>query len=224
MSKRIVNLIHNSNYSDREFQALYSIYKYRCLSFDQLYVLHYSKSKLGTRDVNTGYMRRRMAQFKKDGLIEKMEKVERDCPPLFVLTTDGIKVVRTYFNLSTENDKNSIFENNLSYAEVKIEPKFSFHQFYLNSFAINMNKLFEDVDGYRYVDERHMAKSSNIRPDGLCVIDKRIVEIDGTKITIPETHFFLENDMGTETMPKIRQKFERYRTRRNSREFSVLNS
>ena len=75
MSKRIVKLIENSNYSEREFQALYSLYKYRCLSFDQLYALHYNKSKLGTRDVNTGYMRRRMAQFKKDGLIEKMSKM-----------------------------------------------------------------------------------------------------------------------------------------------------
>ena len=43
MSKRIAKLIENSNYSEREFQALYSLYKYRCLSFDQLYALHYNK-------------------------------------------------------------------------------------------------------------------------------------------------------------------------------------
>ena len=213
MSKRIVNLIKSSNYSEREFQALLSLYKYRCLSFDQIYTLHYNKSKLGTRDVDTGYMRRRMAQFKKDGLIEKMAKVEKDCPPLFMLTTDGIKVVRTYFNLSTEEDGNDdgIFATNLSYTEIKIEPKFAFHQFYLNSFAINMNKLFANVSDYAYVDERHMSKSLNIRPDGLCVIKKQVVKVNDQEITIPETHFFLENDMGTETITRIRQKFESYR-------------
>ena len=212
MSKRIVKLIESSNYSEREFQALYSLYKYRCLSFDQLYFLHYAKSKLGTRDVNTGYMRRRMAQFKRDGLIEKMTKVERDCPPLFSLTTDGIKVVRTYFNLSNEDDvEDNIFATDLSYAEIKIEPKFAFHQYYLNSFAINFNKVFADVSDYTYVDERHMTKSQNIRPDGLCILPKRKVVINGQETIIPETHFFLENDMGTESIPKIRQKFERYR-------------
>jgi hypothetical protein len=175
-------------------------------------MLHYAKSKLGTRDVDTGYMRRKMSQFKKDGLIEKMTQIEKDCPPLFSLTTDGIKVVRTYFNLSVDEDKDSgIFATNLSYAEIKVEPKFSFHQYYLNSFAMNLNKLFNDVYGYTYVDERHMKKSENIRPDGLCVIEKQKVVIDGNEIVIPETHFFLENDMGTETIIKIRQKFERYR-------------
>lgn len=213
MSKRIAKLIENSNYSEREFQALYSLYKYRCLSFDQLYTLHYSKSKLGTRDVNTGYMRRRMAQFKKDGLIEKMSKIEKDCPPLFTLTTDGIKVVRTYFNLSSDNEskEDGIFATDLTYAEIKVEPKFAFHQFYLNCFAINFNKMFENVNHFAYVDERHMSKSQNIRPDGLCVIKKQKVIIDGQETFIPETHFFLENDMGTETVTKIRQKFERYR-------------
>ena len=213
MSKRIVKLIENSNYSEREFLALYSLYKYRCLSFDQIYTLHYNKSKLGTRDVDTGYLRRRMAQFKKDGLIEKMTKIEKDCPPLFTLTTDGIKVVRTYFNLSSEDEENDngIFATNLTYSEIKIEPKFSFHQFYLNSFAINLNKMFSQVNGYTYVDERHMNKSQNVRPDGLCVIPKQIVEVDGEQTVIPETHFFLENDMGTETIGRIRQKFEAYR-------------
>ena len=211
MSKRIVKLIENSNYSEREFQALYSLYKYRCLSFDQLYFLHYAKSKLGTRDVDTGYMRRRMAQFKKDGLVEKMAKIEKDCPPLFSLTTDGIKVVRTYFNLSAESDKDDIFATDLSYPEIKVEPKFAFHQYYLNAFAINLNKMFADVRDYAYVDERHMKKSENIRPDGLCVIQKQKVVIDDQEVVIPETHFFLENDMGTETIGKIRQKFERYR-------------
>lgn len=211
MSKRISKLIERSNYSDRDFQALYSIYKYRCLSFEQIYVLHYNKSKLGTRDVDTGYMRRRMAQFKKDGLIEKMAKVEQDCPSLFSLTTDGIKVVRTYFNLADVDIDDPIFASSLNYNEIKIEPKFSFHQYHLNCFAMNLNKLFEGVSGYKYVDERHMTKSSYIRPDGLVVIDKRDVIINNQTIHLPETHVYLENDMGTETNIKIRQKFERYR-------------
>lgn len=214
MSKRIKKLIEKSNYSDREFNALLSIYKYRCLSFDQIYLLHYSKSKLGTRDVDTGYMRRRMAQFKKDKLIEKMPKVEKSCPPLFTLTTDGIKVVRTYFDMSseTEHDNGEIFATDLSYNEIKIEPQFSFHQFYLNCFAINMNRLFSTVKGFQYVDERHMTKSEYIRPDGLCIASERDVVIDNKTIHMPETHFFIENDMGTEPMPRIRQKFERYRS------------
>ena len=127
MSKRIVKLIENSNYSEREFQALYSLYKYRCLSFDQLYALHYNKSKLGTRDVDTGYMRRRMAQFKKDGLIEKMSKIEKDCPPLFTLTTDGIKVVRTYFNLSINTNKGCCNCNSLMIHDNR---KFTYRSFY----------------------------------------------------------------------------------------------
>ena len=211
MSKRISKLIERSNYSDREFQALYSIYRYRCLSFDQIYNLHYSKSKLGTRDVDTGYMRRRMAQFKKDGLIEKMAKVEKDCPPLFTLTTDGIKVVRTYFNLADVDPEDPIFASNLNYNEIKIEPKFSFHQYHLNCFAMNLNKMFEAVPDYKYVDERHMTKSSYIRPDGLVVISARSVVINNQTVQLPETHIYLENDMGTETNIKIRQKFERYR-------------
>ncbi len=222
MSKRIVKLIENSNYSEREFQALYSLYKYRCLSFDQIYFLHYSKSKLGTRDVDTGYMRRRMAQFKKDGLIEKMTKVERDCPPLFSLTTDGIKVVRTYFNLAVDEEhEDGIFATDLSYAEIKVEPKFAFHQFYLNSFAINFNKMFADVKDYTYVDERHMTKSQNIRPDGLSIIKAQKTIINGQEIFIPETHFFLENDMGTESIAKIRQKFERYRAFIDSSQYNA---
>jgi hypothetical protein len=77
---------------------------------------------------------------------------------------------------------------------------------------MNLNKLFNEVAGYKYVDERHMTKSSYIRPDGLVVIESRDVTINNQVIHLPETHIYLENDMGTETNIKIRQKFERYRS------------
>lgn len=214
MNERIVKFVKNANYSQRDYEALLSIYKFRCLSSEQIYHIHYSLSKLKTREVDSGYMRHKMSQFKKDKLIKKIDNVGSDCPPLFTLTNDGIKVIKEYFHL-TPDDMNSD-EPSLNYelksSELNIKPVFAYHQFYLNNFVINMMKFCDNIEGVKYIDERHMKKSEYVRPDGLLIIPETTINNGGISFIIPRTEFFIEMDMGTENSKRIVDKFEKYRS------------
>ena len=56
MAKRVEKVMNE--YSDRDFQALLSIYNFRCLSMNQLFDLHYRYS--GEKEVGTEYLRKKI--------------------------------------------------------------------------------------------------------------------------------------------------------------------
>lgn len=199
MSQRVSKIAEK--YTERDFQALYSIYKYRCLSFDQLYEMHYRMSIKGTKEVTPEYFKKKIVSFKKDNFIEEEIHNDRNIPPLFSLTTDGIKCIKEYFNLPSniyDENKRKTTRGYLTYSEVKISYKFMPHQYNLNCFAIDAKAIFDKYNMQNeYFDEKHIPSYLTIRPDGMTITDKFDI--------------FYEMDMGTETKNQLNQKWEHYR-------------
>lgn len=198
MAKRVEKVM--SEYSDRDFQALLSIYNYRCLSMNQLFNLHYRYS--GKKEVSTEYLRKKLIKMKKDNLIEESRTVGKKTPTVYFLTNDGIQAVKMYFNLSNNiyDAKKRIHERGYyTYSEIKVSDRFIPHQYNLNDFALMATDFLKTKKvNYSYVDERHVSQTYGIRPDG-------ILSTLGLDI-------FLEMDMGTESLAQLKEKWNHYRS------------
>lgn len=198
MAKRVEKVM--SEYSDRDFQALLSIYNYRCLSMNQLFNLHYRYS--GKKEVSTEYLRKKLIKMKKDNLIEESRTVGKKTPTVYFLTNDGIQAVKMYFNLSNNiyDAKKRIHERGYyTYSEIKVSDRFIPHQYNLNDFALTATDFLKSKNvNYSYVDERHVSQTYGIRPDG-------ILSTLGLDI-------FLEMDMGTESLSQLKEKWNHYRS------------
>lgn len=198
MAKRVEKVM--SEYSDRDFQALLSIYNYRCLSMNQLFNLHYRYS--GKKEVSTEYLRKKLIKMKKDNLIEESRTVGKKTPTVYFLTNDGIQAVKMYFNLSNNiyDAKKRIHERGYyTYSEIKVSDRFIPHQYNLNDFALTATDFLKSKNvSYSYVDERHVSQTYGIRPDG-------ILSTLGLDI-------FLEMDMGTESLSQLKEKWNHYRS------------
>lgn len=199
-------------YTHREYEALLSILKYRCLSEDQIFRLHYDK-KQGSEPFGYDYFIKKFRYFRQDKVVELVYQQNDIVPDLYGLTGFGLRLVKKYFPDLFEQPKlaNNLFNWDIDTRRLTINPTFIPHQYYLNCFAIEFLDLFADVPNIQYIDERHMAISQSIRPDGLCIIPKRTVQIGNVKKEIPETHLFFECDMGTEPPNVITKKFTAYR-------------
>ena len=198
MAKRVEKVM--SEYSDRDFQALLSIYNYRCLSMNQLFNLHYRYS--GKKEVSTEYLRKKLIKMKKDNLIEESRTVGKKTPTVYFLTNDGIQAVKMYFNLSNNiyDAKKRIHERGYyTYSEIKVSDRFIPHQYNLNDFALTATDFLKSKNvNYSYVDERHVSQTYGIRPDG-------ILSTLGLDI-------FLEMDMVTESLSQLKEKWNHYRS------------
>lgn len=199
MSQRISKIM--TNYKQRDFEALLSIYNYRCLSFEQIYSLHYKMSVAGNREVGPNYLNKKMAQFKKDGLIEESTHINSNVPVLYSLTADGIKCLKEYFGFSDNiynADKKQVQKGYLTYSEVRVAYRLMPHQYNLNLFTLGTKELF---DKYyiknQYLDEKHIPTISNIRPDAITITDKFDI--------------YYEMDMGNETKKQLIEKWDHYR-------------
>lgn len=200
MSKRIDKLM--LNYSERDFEALLSIYNYRCLSFEQIYNLHYKTSVKKNKDVTPEYLKKKITKFKNDNLIEESTHIDKNIPILYSVTQDGVKFIKKYFSFPTNiyNEERRIMEKGyLTYSEVKISYKFMPHQYNLNSFALDAENILQTYNiEHNYYDEKHIPKFENIRPDAM--------------INTPKMDIYLEMDMGTETKNQLYEKWNNYRS------------
>lgn len=208
MARRVEKVM--KEYSDRDYNALFSLYKYRCLSMEQIYELHYRFSgKNKQREVKPEYLRKKLIRMKKDNLIEETKVLGQKTPPVFFLTNDGIQAVKIYFDLGGnvyDSQKRLHERGYFTYSEIKIADRFVPHQYNLNKFAINASNFLDSKNiPYTYTDERHVSQAYGIRPDG-------ILSTLGMDI-------FLEMDMGTESIHQLREKWNHYRSYINSQNY-----
>jgi Replication-relaxation len=198
--------------SQRDVEALKSIYMYRCLTMNQLYQLHYSKSLLNNELVSNDIAKKKVGELLSFGLIEEVERISKvifgEPDPVYFLTPDGIEVIRYCFDLPTniyDAKKQVVKRGYYRASELKIYPKNINHQVHLNQFIIDFTQLNLDV-GWKYYDEKYVSQFSSIRPDGM--------------LTILDTDFFIEMDMATESKKQLLEKWENYRNFINSREYA----
>lgn len=198
-----------SEMTKRDYEALYSIYKYRGLTMQQIFDLNYRNSENYKKEVGMHYFKRKFNKFIKYGVVEEEYSYDRNIPAIYFLTNAGVKVVREAFgfqnNVYAPNNKNKLlFRGYWTARELKVEPKFIPHQYNLNCFAIELAKKM-NLNNYEYEDERHTSRFESIRPDGIFYTASR--------------DFFLEMDMGTETNFQLCEKWNHYRTFFNSDSF-----
>ena len=194
--------------TDRDYEALLSIYNFRCLSFEQLYELHYKYKDETKQQVNSeAYSKRKIKLFLSLELISELMVLDKNVPLLYQLTMKGINLLRKQFCWPDNIYDEKGFKHQKGYlieSELNIKEKFATHQYNLNCFAIRLMDLFSETK-YLYEDERHINSFVGIRPDGI--------------FTIENTTYFLEMDMGTENQKQLQEKWDHYREFMNSNEY-----
>lgn len=199
-----------SKLTDRDYEALLSIYNFRCLSFDQIYERHYKYSqKKGNELVvnDTTYAKRKIKSLLSLELIDEMYLLDKNIPVLYKLTTLGINILRKQFcwpdNIYDDKGlKHS--KGYLTESELNIKEKNAAHQYCLNCFVLRLEEIYKH-NKFLYEDERHINSFVGIRPDGI--------------FTTNNTVFFLEMDMGTENAKQLSEKWDHYREFMNSNEY-----
>lgn len=203
MSKEINDIL--KSLAKRDIEALKSIYNYRCLTINQVYELHYKKSQKNPKEsVSDAYCKKKMNEFVALEIVEKVEHVQGD---VLFLTTKGIDVIRTVYDMPTNiynYSTNSIRNGYYRAAELKVSNKFINHQLHMNQFMIDFTLRDLDVV-WKYYDEKHLSKFNDIRPDGL--------------LSMLDVDYFIEMDMATESKLQLQEKWENYRRFLNSQEF-----
>lgn len=194
--------------SNRDVNALKSIYDLRCLTVNQVYELHYMKSIRGNGEiVGDSYCKKKINEFVENGILEKVEHLGED---VLFLTSDGIEVIKYCFDLPAniyDCNKGVIRRGYYRAFELKIAPKYTNHQLSMNQFLIDF--MLKEYDVYwKYYDEKYISQFKSIRPDGL--------------LTMLDTDFFLEMDMATESKNQLYEKWENYRRFLDSAEYEFI--
>lgn len=202
MKNKISEII--KNLSQRDVDALKSIYSFRCLTLNQIYELHYKKSLKNKEEVSDIYCRRKISEFISLDLIEKVVYADNE---VYFLTSLCVEVIKYCFDLPTNiyDAKRKVVKRGYYRAsELRISDKYINHQVHTNQFLIDFQLLNHEFY-WKYFDEKHISQFSNIRPDGL--------------LTMFDTDFFIEMDMATESKKQLLDKWINYRNFLNSREY-----
>ena len=202
MDKKLAETIKKM--SQRDLDSLWSIYKYRCLTADQIYSLHYRYSERFGTEVPADYSKRRIKSMLVDEIIKAEQYGEIE---VFFLTSLGINIVRECFDLAADVyyvEKNAVKRGYYRASELEMNPKLYAHQVATNQFMINFTTKQFDIY-WKYYDEKHISKFRAIRPDAL--------------LSTAEYDFFIETDMGTEQAKQLSKKWEHYRSFLESEEF-----
>ena len=206
MSKEINEIL--KSLSNRDVEALKSIYDYRCLSASQIYRLHYMKSTRSDDEVvSDSYCKKKLNEFEE---LEILEKVEHISEFVYFLTTKGINLIRFCFDLPTniyDFEKGVVERGYYRAFELKVSNKYINHQLSMNEFLVKFKLMEQDIY-WKYYDEKYISDFRNIRPDGLL----RMLDVD----------FFLEMDMATESKKQLYDKWDNYRRFLDSQEFGYL--
>lgn len=204
MNAKIKKLL--TELTQRDFDALKSIYDFRCLSFDQIFEKHYKYSKHKKGIVSPDYFRKKMLKFKEANIIEEVQGTKT--PTVYFLSSEGIKLIKEAFDFPNniyDIEKRMHKRGYLKYSELTIADRFIPHQYNLNQFVLDVSNIFKDTP-IKYSDEKHIKEFVGIRPDGI--------------LTMYDVDFFLEMDMGTENINQLNEKWDNYRRFVNSNEFA----
>lgn len=202
--KKSLTLIANK-LSERDINALKSIYDLRCLTAHQLYQLHYSLNKKTNSIVSDTYCKRKIRQFLELGIIEEHSyNPDKQC---YFLTSIGVDLVRANFNLANnilDSKRKVVSRGYLRPSELKINSKLIPHQLLLNQFYIDLYNS-EINCSYKYEDAKHASFFRDIAPDAFLIAN--------------DIQFFIEMDLGTESKKLLIDKWRHYRNFLNSEEF-----
>lgn len=196
-----------SKLTNRDMEALNSIYRFRCLSLEQIYSLIYKYNEKTGEINNNVYCRRKINEFLTLKLITEVNIYDKNVPLLYQLTMEGINVLRKRLNWPDNiyDEKLKIISKGyLTESELNVKERFMAHQYNLNKFVLNLELIYKNKP-FKYEDEKHIQSFVGIRPDGI--------------FTTGNITFFLEMDMGTENLKKLQEKWNHYRTFMNSNEF-----
>lgn len=206
MSETVGELL--KSLSNRDIEALKSIYDHRCLTVNQIYELHYKKSARGNGEiVSDAYCKKKISEFLELGIVEKVEHLGED---VMFLTTKGVDLIRHCYDLPAniyDYNQGVIRRGYYRASELKITPKYISHQLKLNQFLIDF-KLKEHDIYWKYYDEKYISQFRNIRPDGL--------------LTMFDVDFFIEIDMATESKKQLYDKWDNYRRFLDSQEYEYI--
>lgn len=179
--------------SQGDLNILYSIYQFRCLTENQIRQLHPEHVS-------------RLHDLLSLELIKTVD-YHIDNKKVYFLTPFGVKAIRYFYKLPAniyDANKKVVKRGYFRASELELYPKNIHHQVSLNQFVIDFQSLNLDIP-WKYFDEKH-AQYASIRPDGI--------------ISVVDTDFFLEMDMGTESRKQLETKWENYRQFLNSREYA----
>lgn len=189
---------------EKDIAILHSIYTLRCLTFNQIFALHFEdddKYKKPERQCS-----RKLNDFISYEILEKNDEGRFE---IYQLTSLGVNLVRSTQKLPPNifDIENRVVKRGYFRAyELKIQPRFVNHQIHLNQFLIDFIEMNKELGlKFRYYDEKFTSKYVNIRPDGI--------------ISTPEIDFFLEEDMSTESLKQLDEKFRNYWNFINSSEY-----
>lgn len=191
--------------TERDVQALKSIYDLRCLTQKQIYELHYSKSSKNNKTVSDSYCKTKIQLFLELNLIEKVEFQPKEF--CYFLTSRGVDIVRAHYNLP-----HNIFDSRckvvtrgyLRASELKMNTRIINHQIALNQFYSDIQQE-HLICPFKYEDAKHAQSFTSIAPDAF--------------LTAYDTYFFIELDMGTESKKLLLDKWNHYRRFLNSDEY-----
>lgn len=202
MNKQTIKILNSL--SAREIKLLYALYNLRCLKTSQIFETFY-REKNG-KILTAAYCKKRLSFLVNNGVIDKQVF---DNEHVYFLTNIGVDFVKTRYSLPSnilDEKKNVIKRGYFRASELKMIYKNIRHQLHLNQFALDIEKL--NLPGQNhYFDEKHLVYYRDIRPDGLY----STLEID----------FFLEMDMGTESVSQLKQKWMNYRNFLLSNDFKM---
>ncbi len=206
LSKYKINQVVDT-FSERDYDALNAIYDFRCLTYNQIYELVY-KYNPKTGEVNSEtYSKRKLKKFLEAKLVTEVMLYDKDIPPMYQLTTQGINILRKYRNWPDnlyDEHKKVYSRGYLIESELNVKERFMAHQYNLNKFVINLENFFRGQN-FKYEDEKHLESFVGIRPDGVFTLNNIV--------------FFLEMDMGTENDKQLKEKWDHYRKFLSSNEF-----
>lgn len=197
--------------STNEIEAMYSIYLHRCLTYKQIFRMHFLKMFETVKDFEDTLLKK----WSDMGLVKKI--YFRHNNYVLFLTTRGVDILRIEYEFPSnvlDDNKQVIQRGYFRANELEMHPRLINHQVYLNQFVIDFRRYCKVSDNQyetnlyqklKYYDEKHISSYSNIRPDGL--------------ISLMDIDFFIEMDMSTESKKQLEEKWERYRRYLASRDF-----
>lgn len=189
--------------SRNEIQALYSIYLHRCLTYKQLFKLHFIKITETVKDFEDVFL----SKWIKLGLVKKIYFKHNNY--VLFLTTRGVDVLRIEYDFPSNilDDNKQVLQRGYFRAnELEMHPRLINHQVHLNQFILDFKRycLVSDnqystnlFNKLKYYDEKHISSYVGVRPDGL--------------ISLMDVDFFIEMDMSTESKKQLEEKWENYR-------------
>lgn len=179
--------------NEKAHKVLSMIYRFRILSYSQLYSLVFS-------DSTDNYCHFVIRSLSGNGYIDKCGYYRTSS--YYFLTRNGISYLRKNGVLPLKGDDAEYYESLVSASVLNVKESYASHQLALNQFVIDFMCRYPDMD-FEYFDEIYTSSIiSNIRPDGI--------------IKMNDTYYFLEMDMNTERKQRLMKKWESYRRFLNS--------